>query len=96
MNIDLNRLKSDYEYRHKFYLSKQWRNLREYKISLNPLCEHCLKEDKLVQAIDVDHIVDIKDNPYLALDINNLQSLCKSCHSKKTMETNNPSEIFQR
>ena len=96
MNIDFSRLKIDYEYRQKFYQSKQWRNLRNYKISENPLCELCEKENKLVGAIDVDHIIDIKDNPFLALEYENLQSLCKPCHSKKTMNDNKPYLVFQK
>lgn len=69
----------------EFYQSKAWRSLRRYKIQMNPLCEICAnKYDMLVPAEEIDHIVAIKDNgPKLAY--NNLQSLCRSCHSKKSV-----------
>lgn len=67
-----------------FYGTKEWKTLRRYKLSLNPLCEHCKKEDIIKYAIDVDHIIDIQDDPSKRLDITNLQSLCKECHGKKT------------
>ena len=35
-------------------------------------------------ATDVDHIVPHRGDARLLYDENNLQSLCKSCHSRKT------------
>jgi 5-methylcytosine-specific restriction enzyme A len=69
----------------KFYYSKEWRNLREYKLFLDPFCEECIKDNKhLVPAEDVHHIIEVKDDHKKALDIDNLISLCHSCHSKIT------------
>jgi len=65
----------------KFYQSKAWRNLRAYKLSLNPLCEN---ENCKNVATEVHHIKERKDFPELQLEINNLQSLCKPCHSTHT------------
>jgi 5-methylcytosine-specific restriction endonuclease McrA len=80
--------------RQKFYLSKEWRNLREYKLSLDPYCYECKKNDRFVGAVHVHHIIDIADDPNKALNIKNLLSLCKACHSritfKKLLKTNNP------
>jgi len=68
-----------------FYQSKPWRSLRRYKIQINPLCEHCIKNDDiLVPAMEIDHIIAIKDGGQ-KLAYNNLQSLCRSCHSKKSV-----------
>lgn len=73
-----------YKDHNSFYASRKWRRLREYKFSLNPLCEKCLLEGKRVVAEEVDHIIPIFENEDLALEVTNLQSLCKSCHSSKT------------
>jgi 5-methylcytosine-specific restriction protein A len=40
---------------------------------------------------EVDHIIPIEERPDLRLDLSNLQSACKPCHSAKTMrESVNP------
>ena len=74
------------EGRQKFYQSKYWRKLRDYKIAMNPLCEECLKKDILTPATEVHHIKDIADLPTMenALNYDGLMSLCKSCHSTIT------------
>lgn len=63
-----------------------WRRLRKMKLSRNPICEDPFglhKEyDELIQANEVDHIIPKKHGG--ESEMNNLQSLCKSCHSKKT------------
>lgn len=66
-----------------FYGSKEWKGLRLAKLSLNPLCENCEKHDVVTPGEVVDHILEIRDGGEL-LSMNNLQSLCKSCHSSKT------------
>ena len=49
------------------------------------LCRHCLLETRYVPAQHVDHILPFRGKKdLLRLDLNNLQSLCKPCHSKKT------------
>lgn len=75
---------SDPKDRNAFYNSREWRELREYILSLNPLCVSCKEKDRLVPATEIDHIIPISADPSKRLDINNLQPLCKSCHSEKT------------
>jgi 5-methylcytosine-specific restriction enzyme A len=70
----------------KFYQSKEWQSLRLYKLSINPLCEICLKKGLTEPANEVDHIDSLRDNYSLRSLIDNLQSLCKSDHSKKTIQ----------
>lgn len=70
--------------RNRFYQSTEWRALRRIVLTERPFCEECLKLGIHTVAGDVDHIVDIKDNPSKFFDRGNLQSLCRSCHSKKT------------
>lgn len=76
------------EGRQAFYSSTEWRTLRLIKLSNDPLCEICLKTDKLVPASEVHHIKDIEDDPTYenATNYEGLQSLCKSCHSSITLE----------
>lgn len=81
----------------KFYTSKVWRNLRAYKLSLQPFCERCPKS-LLTIATEVHHIKEVKIYPGLKLDINNLESLCKSCHSSHTAKGNayKPGKIINK
>ena len=59
------------------YKTKRWRVLRRQRLYLDSLCP-CG-----AIATDVDHITPIRDGgaPY---DLGNTQSLCHSCHAKKT------------
>lgn len=67
-----------------FYASPAWRNLRAYKLSISPFCERCSKPGRLVAASEVHHKTEISVNPDLALEIDNTESLCKTCHSKES------------
>jgi len=67
---------------------RTWRKLRAMKLRRNPLCEVCLSKGLTVLATEVDHIKPVKKYPELRLVYDNLQSLCKSCHSKKTRREN--------
>jgi 5-methylcytosine-specific restriction protein A len=64
----------------------RWRRLRDWFIQQNPLCVICERLGKTMQAECVDHIKAHKGNEELRLDPENLQSLCWSCHSKKTVK----------
>ena len=60
---------------------KAWATLRAYVLSMQPLCESCMdNDDRPVMATEVDHV---DGNPANNCH-NNLASLCKSCHSRKT------------
>src|SRR5579863_9629475 len=61
-----------------------WRRLRVMHLNSNPLCIVCLAEDRVTVATEVDHRIPIIVRPDLRLDMANLDSLCASCHSKKT------------
>lgn len=62
-----------------FYSSTDWRKARAWKLKHTPICEIC----RMDNATMVDHIVPIKQGG-AGLDPNNLQSLCQSCHNRKT------------
>jgi 5-methylcytosine-specific restriction protein A len=62
-----------------------WKRLRLVALKRDRyLCVSCLAAGRLVAAVDVDHIRTVKAAPDLRLDVTNLQSLCKSCHRRKT------------
>jgi 5-methylcytosine-specific restriction enzyme A len=63
----------------KFLDSSAWKKMRLAKITETPWCEVCDGP-----ATDVDHILPRHSHPELSLAWGNLQSLCRSCHSKKT------------
>ena len=60
----------------------EWSKLSKWYRQQHPLCEMCLKRDLLVAAECVDHIVPKAQGG--TDDESNLQSLCWSCHSRKT------------
>jgi len=66
-----------------FYSSSAWLKLRNYKRSINPICEHCIKVNLITPFHTIDHIKPISEGGE-ALDLSNLQSLCKQCHAIKT------------
>lgn len=75
------------EDRKRFYLSREWRRLRELVLARdNHECAWCKKEGKVTtrqdMVLEVHHIIELKDEPKLALEPNNLQVLCKLCHNK--------------
>lgn len=70
---------------HWMYLSPEWvDDLRPGQLLREPFCRECAKRGERVYATDVDHIVDHKGNWDIFTDRNNLESLCHSCHSRKT------------
>lgn len=60
--------------------SAAWRKLRASVLESEPLCRMCFAMGEIKTATDVDH----KDNNPANNDPDNLQSLCHSCHSRKT------------
>lgn len=71
------------EFTKSFYNTPQWRFARKRQLIENPLCAECLKEGKPIKAKIVDHIIPVKQggDKYAP---SNLQSLCWSCHSRKS------------
>jgi 5-methylcytosine-specific restriction enzyme A len=66
------------------YTTQRWQRLRKQKLQRNPLCEACLQHSKIVPAVAIDHRKPIKEGgePFPPLD--QLASLCDSCHNTKT------------
>jgi len=88
---DKHQQEADRDYNHRqrdrtaqsFYESTAWRRVRRIKLSDSPLCEECKRGGTLVAATVVDHIMPIRQGG-AKLEMDNLQSLCQSCHSRKS------------
>ena len=65
----------------------RWRKVRLVHLRMEPLCRFCDAEGMTVGATEVDHIVPIREGG-AHFDHDNLRSLCKSCHSKRTARDN--------
>ncbi|WP_235856558.1 HNH endonuclease [Niallia taxi] len=65
----------------RFYKSAAWSKARRLALERdNYLCVHHLKQNRVVAADMVHHIKELKDYPDLGLSLDNLISLCNSCH----------------
>lgn len=60
------------------------KHLRPEQLLREPFCRECAKFGLRIPATDVDHIVPHRGDWSLFVDSDNLQSLCHSCHSRKT------------
>jgi 5-methylcytosine-specific restriction enzyme A len=65
------------------YNSARWKRLRRAQLSKKPWCEHCLVRGEYSVATDVDHLHPHRGDPQ-RFYFGTLQSLCHSCHSRKT------------
>jgi len=61
--------------------STVWRRIREQQLTKQPFCVDCSTDEALVPANTVDHI----DGNAWNNSMDNLQSMCVSCHSRKTV-----------
>jgi len=66
---------------------RAWRRIRARYIQAHPLCEQCQSEGRLTPAEEVHHIRPLTDGG--THDNRNLMALCKSCHSRITIGSNN-------
>lgn len=70
---------------HYLYHTYRWREMRVAQLTAHPFCRACAEVGIRRRAEDVDHIVPHKGDKKIFFDAGNLQSLCHSCHSRKTM-----------
>lgn len=79
----------------RFYHSKEWLKLRQYKLAVDALCECCLsgcshlfdnpnRREVLTDGWAIDHKIPLALDYSLRLNYDNLQTLCLKCHSYKT------------
>lgn len=67
------------------YGTNVWRRMRSAQLLREPFCRECARQGIRTRATDVDHIRDHKGDWAVFTDPGNLQSLCHSCHSRKTL-----------
>lgn len=66
-----------------FYKTKAWRTCRVEALRRDHyLCQMCMDKGLYTPADVVHHIEHLADRPDKALDIDNLQSVCHTCHNK--------------
>ncbi len=65
-----------------------WEKLRSMKLARNPMCGQagCVTPFGGGRPLHVHHIIDVAERPELRLDLDNLMTLCHSCHSRITMK----------
>jgi len=64
-----------------------WKRLRLQQLAAFALCQDCLEKGIIQQSEEVHHLKDAKEYPELMFDMDNLRSLCVSCHAKRTKAT---------
>lgn len=75
-----------------FYNSKGWKRIRKVALIRDGgMCVWCRDDGLHVKAFHVDHVVPLEKDRSKGLLLSNLQSLCVSCHSRKTaIDIHNP------
>jgi 5-methylcytosine-specific restriction protein A len=67
----------------------EWRRFRVLTLQRDKyLCQHCLANNRVEPATEVDHIKPLAQGGDRLL-LENVQSLCHPCHVKKTFEDRN-------
>lgn len=71
----------------EFYHSKAWSDCRNAYIAQHPLCERCEAKGLIVPAEIVHHKIHLTEDNYrdpsIALNFDNLESVCRDCHNKE-------------
>lgn len=71
---------------HWMYKTGEWERLRGNQLLREPFCRACAAAGRpRVRATEVDHVVPHRGDWERFTDASDLQSLCHSCHSRKTM-----------
>ena len=78
------------------YQTDTWKRLRSGQLLEEPFCRECAKRGLRTPATDVDHIRDHKGDWSIFTDRDNLESLCHSCHSRKTAREQRKNERKKR
>lgn len=62
---------------------RRWKKKRAAWLAAHPLCVACESKGRIVGATDVDHVIPHRGDMRLFWS-GELQSLCSTCHSRKT------------
>ena len=66
------------------HYDRRWRKISALHLARHPLCAECQRAGRLTSATETHHIIAVADGGTDAED--NLMGLCKSCHSRITLE----------
>ena len=66
-----------------WYKTAAWARLRKWQLQREPCCCFCDRDGRVTPANTVDHKIPHKGDKKLFFDRDNLQSLCKPCHSSE-------------
>lgn len=71
-----------------WYKTARWVKMRARQLKKNPFCSDYFGDHggSLVVANTADHIIPHKGDEVLFWDEDNLQSMCRTCHNKKTVK----------
>ena len=76
-----------------FYHTAAWKRVRAVALSRdNGMCQKCMERFRAGYGVRprrarmVHHIIPVEERPDLALDLNNLVSLCWECHNEEHPE----------
>ena len=64
--------------------NRNWSAARRSFLAVNPWCAECERKGTMTAAAEVDHIKPHRGDMELFWNLDNMQPLCKSCHSRKT------------
>ncbi len=68
----------------EFYSSTAWRKKRIHILNRDAgLCQTCIREGRTTIGNTVHHIIELSDNPQLALTDDNLEVICATCHQQE-------------
>ena len=87
MHRDYGRARRAFDSELGFYQSPRWRAVRAAFLREHPVCRACDALGLLVPAVVADHVQPLKDGGE-RFGWSNLQSLCVSCHNRKTAREN--------
>ena len=81
-NRQVKQRRSDAPYS-RLYDTAPWKRLRAMKLALDPLCEPCQREGRVTPATVAHHKEELRDGGALLTELDELESMCWSCHSKE-------------
>jgi len=73
-----------------FHKTSKWKSKRERILRRDEYqCQECKRYGKTTEAVMVHHIVPVEERAELALEGDNLTSLCNKCHNEMHDRTTN-------
>ena len=68
----------------RLYRTARWTRMRASVLREEPVCRTCREHGRVTAASDVDHVQPHRGDLRVFWNRENLQALCRACHSAKT------------